>query len=256
MNSMVRTQKELNTLLTEKGKGAVDSGWNLAKCIQITKDKVGDVAFNSSYAEKLHHRKLGDYLQTLYQMNGQVNTQLMKIVHNIVAVENLIDSGYLNEARFEELLPKLDSKMCETSMQNFKKKLPEFKSFMEMEDWLVVHYRGVVSIIHKSNFKNVVPDVKSGEWECGGDREQIKKFREANKHKAAPFYLKNSDDGIIVVSRSSGETFILYKGTSKGFDFGKFIKQNRTYSWQEMKDLIESKRIDQDKKWFEQFLKQ
>lgn len=177
------TTEQINSLLTEKGAKAVEDGFNLAICIHITPDKVGVVGYDEAYTFKLHNRMLKDYLETLYQMNGQVNTLLSKLVHNLVAVSELIELGYLDEDQLELLLPRLMDKFELLELGEYSGLFDSFESPKDLKDYYVIHYKGYASINRKENFKLIVADVGSGHWEGGSPKEQIKALKEAKGRK-------------------------------------------------------------------------
>lgn len=253
MNSHL-TDEQIKSLLTEKGAKAVADGFNLAICVNISEIKVGSNAYNPKYALKLHSRKLENYLQTLYQMNGQVNTLLGKLIHNYVAITELVEKGYLCEDNLELLLPKLMEKLELIELGEYSEFLNLLDEPKDFDEYYVIHYRGIASINPKDIFEHIVPDVKSGEWEGGCPREQIKALKKSKQAVKMKFYTKTrkDDSKVIVVDKSNGDSFTVFP--SANFNHKKFSDDHRGMSFQEIKALVEYKyHVESDAEWFIQY---
>lgn len=253
MNSHLTTE-QINSLLTEKGVKAVADGDNLAICVNISESGVGTKAYDPKYALKLHSRKLENYLQSLYQMNGQVNTLLSKMIHNYVAITELVRLGYLCEDNLELLLPKLMEKLELIESGEYSEFLNGLSEPKDFEEYYVIHYRGFASINPKDVFEHIVPDVKSGQWEGGCPREQIKALKESKQAVKMKFYTKTrkEDSKVIVVDKSNGESFTVFPSTN--FNHKKFSDEHRGKTFQEIKALVEQKyHIERDVEWFIQY---
>lgn len=253
MNSHL-TAEQINSLLTEKGAKAVADGWNLAICVHITEAKVGTNAFNEGYAFKLHNRKLESYLQSLYQMNGQVNTLLSKMIHNYVVITELVELGYLCEDNLELLLPKLMEKLELLELGEYSEFLNGLSEPKDFEEYYVIHYRGFASINPKDIFEHIVPDVKSGEWEGGCPREQIKALKESKKSKKCEWHTQNTGGKVYLVSKRGDDSCCIFPSTNFNHKLFRDFFRTRGDSFSEIKELIETKfHVEKDLEWFKQF---
>lgn len=239
-------RKELTDVLTCKGLDSVAKGHKLCVCVYVNKDKVSG-CLDQDYLLKLDGRKLESFLQTLYQVNGQVNTQVMKLIHINAFVDELIEEGYFYKDIFEELFPKACAKMEYLS----DKKLNTFlNSGEDLKEWLVIHYKGAVSLITKDMFKDVVEDVNSGCWE----KVEVSKKYKGKQAVKQLFYTKGHDEDskVVLVCKDTGEFFTVFP--SKNFNHRKFSDMHRGVSFEDMKSLVGQKfHTEKDAEWFKQF---
>lgn len=253
MNSHL-TDEQIKSLLTEKGAKAVADGFNLSICVNISEIKVGSNAYNPKYALKLHSRKLENYLQTLYQMNGQVNTLLGKLIHNYVAITELVEKGYLCEDNLELLLPKLMEKLELIELGEYSEFLNLLDEPKDFDEYYVIHYRGIASINPKDIFEHIVPDVKSGEWEGGCPRDQIKALKNLEKAKKLEWHTQNVDGRVYLVNKHDSDFCCIFPSTNFNHKLFRNYFKTCGNSFSEVKKLIENKfHVEKDLEWFKQF---
>ena len=249
---MIHTEAVIHSVLTAKGTQALVDGKTLGNLFKLDESNVGSKALSPAYVKKLHGRTLKGYLQTCYQINGQVNTLLMKMVHNFAMVTGLIEVGIIDSDKFMEVFPKFVAKMYAT--EKTAKEFENIKSFEELEEFYVVFYNDSFGVINRNKFSELVPDVKSGHWEGGCDKEKLKELRATKQAKKQLFYTKSSkaDKKVVVVCKTTGEIFTVFPSTN--FNHRKFSDTHRGMTFEEIKTLVENKfHKEKDLEWFKQF---
>lgn len=249
---MIHTEAVIHSVLTAKGTQALVDGKTLGSLYTLDESNVGLKGLSPAYARKLHNRTLKGYLQTCYQINGQVNTILMKMVHNFAMITGLIEVGIIDSDKFMEVFPKFVAKMYAT--EKTAKEFENIESFEELEEYYVVYYNDQFGVINRDKFTDLVPDVKSGCWEGGCDKEKLKELRATKQAKKQLFYTKSCkvDKKIVVVCKVTGEIFTVFPSTN--FNHRKFSDQYRGMSFDEIKNLVELKFYkEKDLEWFKQF---
>lgn len=249
---MIHTEAVIHSVLTAKGTQALVDGKTLGSLYTLDESNVGLKGLSPAYARKLHNRTLKGYLQTCYQINGQVNTILMKMVHNFAMITGLIEVGIIDSDKFMEVFPKFVAKMYAT--EKTAKEFENIESFEELEEYYVVYYNDQFGVINRDKFTDLVPDVKSGCWEGGCDKEKLKELRAKKQAVKQQFYTKTSkvDNKVVVVCKATGDGFTVFPSTN--FNHRKFSDQHRGMSFEEIKNLVELKfHKEKDLEWFKQF---
>lgn len=248
------------SILTTKGLQALKDGLPLCVYININKprlDAICNNSFDAPYALKLHKRTLRGFLDTLYQTNGQVNTQVMKSLHIRVAIEQLIELGYIDEKQYKALFVKLNEKLdylTDIIEKGWLWLVADLHNPDKLKTLLVVNYKGKVFLTSREEFETVVKDVKSGAWEGGCDQEKLKELRITKEQKKAKFYTKcGKKDGIVRLHSKAGDDCCTIF-PSRNFNHKLFSSVHKGLTYEEVKSVVETKyHNDHDVEWFKQF---